>query len=170
MAQPKAGAARPLAWRSVEAVAMGSLLAGALAAVAMLLVAAVSALALGESALLPPRLVAATFSGAWALGASAPGPVLVGLLVHFCLSMTLALLFAAALGLTSSLRASAWGLVYGLGVAVLMRFVVLPALNPPLASSPAIPFLIAHLVWGAALGTVPWLARSRDRTHLPAHL
>lgn len=116
----------------------------------------------------PARIIASTFSPSWAYARSSAGPIALGLVVHFALSIGFGVFFAALVGPKRPSVAAAWGVPYGLTIALLMRLLVLPELNPLLALTPGWPFLAGHAVFGALLGLAPRFGRVRPPVRLSA--
>ncbi|XXF78103.1 hypothetical protein P2318_34430 [Myxococcaceae bacterium GXIMD 01537] len=157
------------AWSLPREVLLPGALAGTLGALGMLGVACALGALRGE-AWRPLELAAGLFFRADG-GQGVPG-ALVGLAVHLAVAGGLATGFAlllpregggvAALGLAA---------LYVLALWPVMVLLVLPFGSPPLhRADPGAPLLLLHLVFGAALATVPALRRAvgRNRSRAPA--
>lgn len=99
------------------------------------------------------------------------GPVVLGLMGHMMNSVVLGLSFSWIVGgLRGATNLLMAGVVYGLVVFVAMWYLVVPAIDPVLLHLNMPVFLIAHVMWGAALGLViAWGGTTVDRQQpLPA--
>ncbi len=175
MAIERSGMERPLAFRSTSNMALAGLEDGLLAGMVMLLFAMLCWAVMGDTFATPLRLIASTFLGPGALARDHLWvPLILGLLIHFGLSVAFSELFASMLGPSTLPRAALWGVLYGLGIAVFMRFVVLPLVNPTLAMTSLTMFFLAHLIFGLGLAFFPVFFRASEpreriteRTEMP---
>jgi hypothetical protein len=134
-------------------------LAGMVGGVVTALFAMAAAAANGMDILSPVRMIGATFIGAGALEGGA-GVIGYGLLLHAATAMAWGVLFTSILPRQASAGAAlVAGLVYGLVVMLVMLYVVLPVVNPLMreAVDGTTAFMVAHLIYGAALALVPTL-------------
>ncbi len=95
--------------------------------------------------------------------------VVLGLMGHMMNSVILAWIFTRLLARGAGSRSAlvSRGVAYGLVVLVVMWYVVLPVVDPVMLNLTAPVFVLAHLMWGAALGLllpVPAEAVSRPAT------
>ncbi|MBI2885885.1 MAG: hypothetical protein HYY02_01615 [Chloroflexi bacterium] len=81
-------------------------------------------------------------------------PVALGLMAHMMNSVILAAAFALIAGrVHGSLQGSiSLGAGFGAAVMLLMWFLVLPVADPVMLRLNPVSFLVAHMMWGAALG------------------
>lgn len=164
MATTRSGIDRPLAHRSANELALAGLEDGLLAGLVMLLFVMLGWTVIGDTPATPLRLVASTFLGPGALLRDHLWlPLVLGALIHFGLSVAFSEVFASLLGPSTLRRATFWGVVYGLAVGVLMRFVVLPVVNPALALTSLPMFFFAHLLYGLGLAFFPVFLRAPER-------
>ena len=105
----------------------------------------------------PMKLIAATLLGENALSGAGlqPGPVLLGMILHFMTAIFFGIFFAWIGGYLTLGAAMGWGVIFGLSVWVIMQYGLLPVINPFLAATPPLPFAIAHVIFGLSLGTYP---------------
>ncbi len=134
-------------------------LAGTIAGVFYALFAMGTATLSGADIVSPFRLTGATFVGTSALQGGA-GVVAYGLLLHLITAAAAGLAFAVVLPREASVySALGAGLIYGLIVMLVMQHFVLPAVNPAMHDAidgtPSV--LIAHLIYGGSLASVPML-------------
>lgn len=138
-----------------EAIRPG-LISGVIGAVLMGILSMLLAARQGDP-FLPMKLIAATFLKENALrGGFKPGPVLLGTLLHFTAAILLGIFFAWLGGSLRAPAATAWGVIFGLAVWVIMQYGILPVINPSLAAMPPGAFAVTHAVFGASLGTYPY--------------
>lgn len=136
--------------------------AGLVGALSMGLLWMIVAAAKGAGFLAPMKLVAATFMGPAAMSAGAAAVVL-GLATHLVVGACFGVFFAALLapGTAPGIR-FAGGLIYGVGIFVVMTIVVLPLVNTVMAAHvDVIWFSVYHLVYGYSLSVVIPAARTR---------
>jgi hypothetical protein len=139
--------------------------AGLAGGVAMMIVAALLSVSMGQDIWHESKRIAAIVYGpaAFAQPGFQFGPVLVGTLIHLCVSALLGALFGIVtrrwLHMTSDFGAPVLaGLIYGMLIWMVAYFVVLPLLNPTLLEVYAPAFIIQHVVYGVVLGLVyMWL-------------
>jgi hypothetical protein len=137
-----------------------AVVAGLLASLAMGMFQMLYEAVAGAGLWSPPTLIAATIirdlQAAAIPVAFQPLAVVLGLIGHMMNSMILGLLFA--LLIAPRIGSRGWlvigGAVYGLGIFVIMRFAVVPFLDPVLLSLNIPAFAMAHLMWGAIVGLV----------------
>lgn len=94
-------------------------------------------------------------------GSSNPLPfnglaLLLGLMGHMMNSVILAALFGLAVvrGRLSTSSTIGLGVAWGVAVFAVMWFVVVPIVDPLMLNLNAVVFLVAHMMWGAALGLI----------------
>ncbi|NOK10010.1 hypothetical protein [Corallococcus exercitus] len=144
-------------WNVVRDAVLPGALAGTLGAFAMgVLGCAFSGVLHGE-----PWRPALLVSGLFFRDGSAHGAlgVLLGLFIHLAVAGGLATGFALLLPRRgTAVAALCLGVLYGMGVWLMMTRLMLPFSSPPLAREDASALLLLlHLAFGAALGTVPAL-------------
>lgn len=156
---------KPTIWGIFEGGAISGLIAGTL----MMFVVMLGASGNGQSFVSPLARIAET------VGTSS---TLVGLLLHYIVSCTFGILFAATRAWRKvgkrrypvGDRAVAAGLIYALGIWIVMTFLVVPAVNPSLGGFidriPSVWFA-AHMVFGVGLLDTPLLRRRYARKHSP---
>jgi hypothetical protein len=146
---------------SVPDTVLSGALAGTIGGVFQALFAMGTATLGGADILSPFRLTGATLIGPSALEGGA-GIIAFGLLLHLVMAAAWGSLFAAILPREAS-AGSAFiaGLIFGTIVMLVMLHFVLPAVNPVMreAVDGTTSFLLAHLVYGGSLATVPMLRR-----------
>lgn len=126
--------------------------AGIVAAVAMAVFAMIVSAARGAGFFAPMRLIAAAVLGLDALTAGG-GAAILGMAIHLAVGAGFGLLFAAMLpsGVSGLAKIGA-GLLYGLGIFVVMTFLVLPWVDLPMSATLSVGwFLLYHLAFGLAL-------------------
>lgn len=152
---------------SIFAIGIG---AGIVAAVAMAVWSMTIAAAEGLGFWLPVQLIAATFLGVNAI-VGGVGTIVFGFILHFITASAWGVVFAALLSRTTPLPAAALiGILYGLGVWAVMRFLVLPWLDPTMSVRVSVlwwSFLVGHLIYGFALGLLVPMFRRAARTGAP---
>lgn len=144
--------------------------AGVVAGTVMLLIAMAVAAVNDLGVLSPLQLIAATFLGPTVAEGGAL-PVIIGLVVHYAVSIVFGALFVVAMQRQKgALAIMAIGGIYGLLVFLFMLLSILPWVNPLMAQMVDRGwFLVQHLAYGVTLGavTAPALRRLRapgDRT------
>jgi hypothetical protein len=146
--------------RNGSGVWLGGVTAGVIAGLGMAVVTMLYTSFAGLGALLPLRMIAATFFGVDALVGGA-GVLAAGLVFHLVISAFFGLLFAALTVRPKSTPVAFFGgLAYGIGIWALMTFLVLPFVNPVMAQRVALmftPWLLAHAVYGGLLVLTPLL-------------
>ena len=87
--------------------------------------------------------------------------VVVGMMGHMMNSIILGIVFAfwIAPRVPSLFGQIIAGMVYGVVIYIVMWFVILPIIDPVMLKLNAFVFLLAHLMWGGALG---WINRATD--------
>ncbi len=85
--------------------------------------------------------------------------VVVGMMGHMMNSVILAIVFAfwIAPRIPSLVGQIIAGMMYGIVIYVVMWYAVLPVIDPVMLRLNAVVFLIAHVMWGGALG---WINRT----------
>lgn len=134
-------------------------LAGLVAGVVMKVLAGILAGAAGAGFFAPLELIAATFlDGALPRGANA---ILLGLVLHLAVSALWGAIFGTLLPPTASTGAAgAFGGLYGLGVFLIMTYLVLPWANPLMYTTvDRGTLLLEHAVFGVTLALTVPLAR-----------
>ncbi len=128
---------------------------GIVGAIAMAMWAMMIALLSGMGIWTPVQLIAATWFGPAAMMHATVGVIMVGLITHMMMGAVLGVIFVMVLGM---LRISAgparlaWGVLFGLIVWVVNQFVLLPIVDPMMASHMAPwAFAMGHAVFGLVL-------------------
>lgn len=82
--------------------------------------------------------------------------VVLGLMGHMMNSVILTLVFTRTVAKVARSRSGlvAWGAAYGIAAFLVMWYVVLPAVDPVMLNLNGTVFLLAHIVWGAAIGAL----------------
>lgn len=127
---------------------------GLLAGAVMYVMLGILSLAQGRGLAHPLKVVASTFLGSKAMHGGT-GTIVIGALVHFSMSVLLGMLFAMLLGRTTRRRALGLGLVYSIVLWLGAQFVILPIVNPLMATAfgTVWPFFLGHLGYGAMLAS-----------------
>lgn len=127
---------------------VGGLVGAAVMAMWAMIVAALMGMGLWA----PVQLIAAAWLGTAAMMHVTVGVILVGLMTHMMMGVVLALILVEAFQL---LRIGfgpvrlLWGMLYGLIVWVVSQFVILPAIDPMMATHMAPwAFAVAHIMFG----------------------
>lgn len=97
--------------------------------------------------------------------------VIIGILIHFTISLVLGLLFAALYSRVIRLNSESGmpvvaGLIFGTVTWLLARYGILPTLGTEVYARPA--FLIAHMVFGATLGVLYPMLVAHNHKHHPS--
>jgi len=139
---------------------LGGLAGGIVMAMIMMIVTA----AMGMGLLRPLYLIAATVHQPWAMH-SGVGlvPLIIGLMIHMVNSAIFGIIFALLLGAVAR-HSSVWpvsgalvGMAWGALILVINQAVVLPVVDPAMASATGGMLLwwaMSHLMYGLGLGTV----------------
>ena len=152
-----------------DIVGLGGAVAGFLAGVVMILLSPLLSWLTGIGIWEPPKLIAATILGPSAV-ANTPGfdfvPVMVGGALHLVTSVVLGLIFGIVFNRVFHVTTDfgtplLLGLVYGLLIFFLAYAVILPVLNPMLASSWLAPLIAQNMVFGICLGGFYTMLRPR---------
>jgi len=147
----------------------GGAAAGAVGGLLMAGWAMVLAALTGYGSLFPFRVVGATLIGDDALVGGA-AVVLYGLGLHVAAAVALGTVFGVLSRWTSSGSASlVAGIVYGLGLLLLMNYLVLPIANPALLHRMVLvpgSWFFLHVLYGAGVALAPTIARGWDRGSL----
>lgn len=135
--------------------------AGVLAGIGMAVFLMVYAGATGFGVFTPLKLLGATFFRHDALTHPGLAVVFWGLVLHLAVSAAIGTLYAALVkpGM-DPMPAVAGGIVFALGVWLVMTFLVLPLVDPPMrAAAPdmAMGWFGAHVVYGAVVGVAQQL-------------
>jgi len=149
---------------------VGGLIGGIAMAMIMMVVTATK----GMGFFKPLYLIAATFHQSWAMQSGfALGPVLVGAMLHMMLSIMFGLVFVVALPMVarSGTGASIWiiaGMVWGVIVLAVNQYIVLPIVNPAMATATGMSdmifwWVVAHLMFGLVLGAIAAKSVTADR-------
>ncbi|MGZ3693572.1 MAG: hypothetical protein ACXWQO_05235 [Bdellovibrionota bacterium] len=144
-----------------RALAIAGAEAGLVSGLVMLFAMMIYTASRGEGFLFPLREIAATFVGVEALIGGA-GTLLLGTVIHFAVAAA----WGAGFGLVlppngTALSAAGWGVVYSLGVWLVMSFIALPIFDPVMSDRVALysgTWFTFHLLYGAALGVTPRIA------------
>jgi hypothetical protein len=140
----------------------GGALAGIVAGLVMAVVMMIYFSVMGAGFWYPVENIAAVFFGIDALLGGA-GVVIVGLLTHLLVSALLGMLFASLLQPRTSTGAAFFGgLAYGIGVWVVMTYIILPIFNPTMSARMAVTagfWFFSHLIYGGFLAFTPGLVR-----------
>lgn len=139
-----------------EAVYAG-VMAGVIAGLAMAMVSMMMAMMTGEGFWAPVKKISVTLLGQSAV--QNPGfefmPVMVGMMIHFATAIMFGIILVMLAGRRSYGPAIGWGIAYGLGIWVVMQFIVLPLVNPVMAQMPPLQFAMLHMIFGGTLGSYP---------------
>lgn len=139
-----------------EAVSAG-LKAGILAGLAMAMVSMMMAMMTGEGFWAPVKKISVTLLGQSAVQHAGfeVMPVMVGMIIHFGTAIGFGILFVMLMGRQSYGSAIGCGIAYGLGIWVVMHFLVLPVINSVMAQMPYLQFAMLHIIFGGMLGSYP---------------
>lgn len=139
-----------------EAVYAG-VMAGVIAGIAMAMVSMMMAMMTGEGFWAPVKKISVTLLGQSAVQNSGFEfmPVMVGMMIHFATAIAFGIIFVMSAGRRSYGPAIGWGIAYGLGIWVVMQFIVLPFVNPVMAQMPPLQFAMLHIIFGGTLGSYP---------------
>lgn len=110
---------------------------------------------LGQSPWGPPRMIAAMILGEGVLpppGSFDMGIVMTAMMIHFALSIVLGLAFGWIVHRLSGVSATLIGAVFGLTIYFLNFYLVAPAMFPWFTMAQNWVSLVAHLIFGLALG------------------
>ena len=151
-----------------DVIGLGGAVAGFLAGAVMVVISPLLSMLSGISIWEPPKLIAAALLGSSAV--SEPGfilgPVLLGTLIHFVVSIALGFMFGVVshriLHMTTDFGMPVYaGLCYGLLIFFVAYFVILPQVNPTLLESGTGmgPVIAQNLVFGVSLGIFYMLVR-----------
>lgn len=147
------------------------IVAGLVSAVAMALLAMIVAAANGAGFFAPMKLIAATFLGSAAMTAGG-GAILLGMVTHLVVGAFFGVVFASILsGDAGPGMRFVSGLLYGLGIFIVMTIFIMPLINTTMATHiDVIWFMIDHLVYGFTLSLVVPAVRAGGRgMQRPAH-
>lgn len=155
--------------RTASASLMGGAIAGIVGGILMAIFAMLYATATGMGFFGPLRMIAATLYGEGAMTAGADA-LLVGLIIHVVVSAFWGAIFGLlARRVTTAGAATGLGVLFAIGVLVLMTFIVVPIVNPVMHTEiPKMPvaWFIEHALFGVGLGLLP--AFRRRIGHPPA--
>ncbi len=140
----------PLAVGSAGSLFLSGALAGLCGGAAMAALALLLAATSGGAADRPILGIASFFLGTPALSAATPGVLALGVGVHLVVSMALGVLFAGVFGGMPMEAIIPWGILYGLVVVLILRFVVLPTANLSF-EGPFSALVAEHALYGASL-------------------
>ncbi len=130
---------------------LGGAASGLIGGAAMALLALLLVSTAGESAWRPIEAVASFFLGSRAMTAPvSAGTIAVGLLLHAVAAAVLGVIFATLFAEFPTEVLIPVGILYGLAVWLLVRFVVIPTTDLALAGPPAA-LIAEHVVFGACL-------------------
>jgi hypothetical protein len=155
---------------SFDMLATG-VVAGVVAGLAMILFEMIWMAIAGVGFWIPPRLIGVVAYGIPGFLHGA-GPVIVGLLIHFGISILWGVLFAWIGPVESLLAALVGGAAYGLFILAFMTFLILPSTDMLMlrAVVTLLPmWIIAHLLFGATLVLVPLFRRAFARPERPIY-
>lgn len=162
-----ASVSTPIAWIGK------SIVVGMVAGMAMAMFAMVVAALAGDGFWAPPRAIAASVFGTGHAGAGfVLGSVLAGVVIHMMMSGGFGIVYALFAGLVTRTLSVGAQLMLGMAWGLILWAVNTALITPRLAGGqlftqamPAWAWLVAHLMFGAALGLLYALWR-RDRTAL----
>jgi hypothetical protein len=146
------------------------IIAGVIAGGATLFMWMVVSRAIGQGFFFPMRMLAATF---WGVNALIAGPIvpIVGTIFHLCVSAGLGVIFATLTRpRTPDGSALLGGVIYGIGVWVVMNYLVMPWINPTMNERMNFEpgwFFLSHIAFGACLSITPSLRRSLTYQQVP---
>lgn len=148
--------------KTATAGVYAGLLSGLIAGTIMALFLMIASASREEGMIAPLRLIAATVYRDRALKGPSRFPVVMtGTMIHFATALFLGLvwgfIWAVFLGRRAAFAAPFGGAVYGLIIWAIQSYAVLPLINRPLVRGidPGL-FAVAHLLFGATLGTYPF--------------
>jgi len=143
--------------------------AGVVGGALMAIWSAILAALTGYGFLFPFKAVGAAFVGVHAL-VGGGGTVLYGLGLHFLIAAAFGALFGAlSRPISSAGGALAAGIAYGLGILLLMTFVVLPATNATLFERVVLvpgSWFLLHVLYGAGVSLAPVIGTYVSRSNL----
>lgn len=156
-------------WNPVRDVVLPGAVAGTLGALAMALLACACTGVLHGDPWRPALLTAGLFFRQG--DARGTGAVLLGVLIHFAVASGLATGFALLLPRKgTAVPALLLGVLYSLAMWGVMTWLMVPFGSPPLSrEDPSALLLLLHVVFGAALGTLPAVRRVFTRMDLLRH-
>ncbi|MAG34925.1 MAG: hypothetical protein CL878_01540 [Dehalococcoidia bacterium] len=95
-------------------------------------------------------------TGGPGLGPTDPLGIILGLMGHMMNSVVLAAVFTIVIArmLRGTVTLAVAGMVYGLVIFAVMWYVVLPLIDPVMLQLNFVVFLLAHAMWGGALGVL----------------
>ncbi|MBL8957608.1 MAG: hypothetical protein JNK82_42935 [Myxococcaceae bacterium] len=147
---------------AVSEVIKAGAAAGVIGGLAMAVFAMGATTLLGQGPFAVPQLIGATFRGPEAL-LSGWGVIAWGVLLHLVTSAAYGTLFATLVRRdTPRGIATLAGVAFALGIFVLMMFVVVPVVDPVMASRAAMmvgTMLVMHVLYGVGLGLSPYFRR-----------
>lgn len=154
-----------------DVIGLGGAISGLGAGIVMAMVAAIIAVFRGDDIWLEAKQIAAPlFPGFDPMSAGfAPGPIVVGTLVHLFVAVALGATFSIIkrriLHLPSDMGVPVLaGLIYGFLVWSIAFFIVLPIVNPALLDMYQPAFIIQHLIYGVVLGLIYAVVRPSPYT------
>lgn len=137
-------------------VMLGGILAGLLGSIAMLVILMVAALARGDGAAYPIKLIATTaFGPECVVKPLTTGVVVTGVMIHVLIGMGLGIVFGFLADAVKPRTVGGLvlgGVCYGLAIFLGMFLYVVPMLAPLLAEQAWLPSAIGHVAFGASLG------------------
>jgi hypothetical protein len=145
------------------------IMAGVISGAVMLFMMMIVSRAIGQGFFFPMRLFAATF---WGVNALIAGPVvpIVGTIFHLGVSAGLGVIFASLTRpRTPEGSALLGGVIYGIGVWVVMNYLIMPWLNPTMNERINFEpgwFFLSHIAFGACLSITPGIRRSLTYQHV----
>jgi hypothetical protein len=110
---------------------------------------------MGESPWGPPRMIAAMIMGEDVLpppGSFDMGIVMTAMMIHFALSVVYGLLFGWIVHRLSGVNATLIGAVFGLAIYFINFYLIAPVMFPWFTMAQNWVSLVAHLIFGLALG------------------
>lgn len=154
-----------------DVVGLGGAVAGFLAGAVMVLLSPILSLLTGISIWQPPKIIAATVYGASVANSTGfeAGPVILGTLIHFAISIVLGAIFGVImhrlLHLTTEFGLPALaGLCYGL-IIFFFAYFIAPLVNPVVNQYSMAAVIAQNLAFGICLGIFYSLVRPQPYTY-----
>lgn len=154
-----------------DVVGLGGAVAGFLAGAVMVLLSPILSLLTGISIWQPPKIIAATVYGASIANNTSfeAGPVIMGTLIHFAISIVLGAIFGIImhrmLHLTTEFGLPALiGLIYGL-IIFFFAYFIAPLVNPVVNQYSMAAVIAQNLAFGICLGIFYSMVRPQPYTY-----
>ena len=130
-----------------------AILGGVVGSVVMAMWAMMIAAGMGMGAWAPVQLIAIVWYGPAAMMHLSGGVIVAGLVTHMMMGAMLGIILALAFRIISAIASGrarlVWGIGYGIIVWILSQFVILPGVDPMMASHmPPWAFAMGHMMFG----------------------